>query len=112
MELIPLLVARILLSEEVAGVATVAVHKMGIMADLEEEVQTSRVQLIPDLVVPEPQDKDLMEEIQDVEEVEKYPVVVVVAPVALVPTVLHQVVVHVQRDPTLREMEVTAFKTQ
>ena len=112
MELIPLLVARILLSEEVAGVATVAVHKMGIMADLEEEVQTSRVQLIPDLVVPEPQDKDLMEEIHDVEEVEKYLVVVVVAPVALVPTVLHQVVVDVPRDPTLQEMAGMEYKIQ
>jgi hypothetical protein len=63
-------------------------------------------------VVPEQQDKDLMEEIHDVAEVEKYLVVVAVAPEALVPMVLHQVVVDVQRDPTLQEMAGMEYKIQ
>jgi hypothetical protein len=111
-ELIPLLEAHILLSEEVAVEATEAGHKMVTMVDLVEEVQTSRVQLILDLVVPEQQDKGLMEEIHDVAEVEKYLVVVAVAPEALVPMVLHQVVVDVQRDPTLQEMAGMEYKIQ
>jgi hypothetical protein len=108
---IHLLVAHISLSVAVAVEATEAGHKMGTMAVLEEEVQTSRVQRIPDMEEQELPDKDLMEGIRDAEEAEKYLVVVAAAPVALVPMGLPPIVEVVHTDHILQEMAGMEFKT-